>query len=231
MYHMRRSALCSSTPNGSNAVDAEITESSSSQSSSSASFLQSVDNFGMQLKPRALSAFEQSLQYSASSSTKNVNGTDTTEGAAGGGNIGRVKSILCRIKANVLWMLYISYRGYRGFFVILPAVFREVYRQLEESNLDMDVFDDGEEEEEKEYAVNADAEPQQQKWHPVKTRTRITISVLSGMLTLSYVISGALRVLGKFITTFTNTASVESSFEAAAHEVAVNEDKLRNKMK
>jgi hypothetical protein len=84
--------------------------------------------------------------------------------------------------------------------------------------------------------------------------------MLSGMLTLSYVVSGALRVLGelliywalfiltstftkktthlfcrshtgKFIKTFTNTTSIESSFEAAAEEVVVNENRLREKMK
>jgi len=88
-----------------------------------------------------------------------------------------------------------------------------------------------EEEEEKEYAVNANAEPQQQLKQQPRVRTRITISILSGMLTFSYVVSGALRVLGKFIKTFTNTTSVESSFEAAAEEVVVNEEKLRNKLK
>ena len=37
-------------------------------------------------------------------------------------------------------MLYIVYRGYEGFFVILPTVFREVFRQLEESNVAVDAF-------------------------------------------------------------------------------------------
>ena len=32
---------------------------------------------------------------------------------------------------------------------------------------------------------------------PLRWRTRITISILSSILTLSYVVSGALRVLGK----------------------------------
>lgn len=32
---------------------------------------------------------------------------------------------------------------------------------------------------------------------PMRWRTRITISILSSILTLSYVVSGALRVLGK----------------------------------
>ena len=100
-------------------------------------------------------------------------------------------------------MLYIFYRGYRGFFVILPAVFREVYRQLDESDLVMDAYgdDDEKEEDEKEHALTADAgqqvSPQQQQQPPARWRTRITISVLSMVLTSSYVFSGAFRVIGE----------------------------------
>mmetsp|Transcript_27127 Transcript_27127/g.57254 ORF Transcript_27127/g.57254 Transcript_27127/m.57254 type:complete len:310 (-) Transcript_27127:53-982(-) len=224
------SALQSSTtPNGSNnnAVDAEITKTSSSSSSSSSgtttttSFFQSIDNFGMKLKPLALSAYEKAQKYDPKQNNA-TNGTDATLGTNKNVN-NRVKSILCRMQANILWMLYILYRGYRGFFVILPAVFREVYRQLEESDLVVDVYGDENSEE-----GNGQAVKGEQQQPPMRSRTRITISVLSGMLTLSYVVSGALRVLGKFIKTFTNTTSVESSFEAAAEEVAVNEDKLRS---
>ncbi|KAL9182008.1 hypothetical protein ACHAXT_012351 [Thalassiosira profunda] len=206
-----RSALRSSAPNDSDAVDAEIAESSATKSSTS--FLRAVDNFGMKLKPWALSAYGRSK-------ASDINGQ------AKGGAIGR---ILWRVQANVLWMMYIIYRAYRGFFVILPAVFKEVYRQLEDSDLAFDVYGD-EEEEEREYAVNANAEDQPPQ-PPMKLRTRITISFLSVMLTASYVVSGALRVLGKFLKTFTSTTSVESSFEAAADEVDVNEDKLRNNLK
>jgi len=119
-------------------------------------------------------------------------------------------------------MTYIIYRGYRGFFVILPAVFKEVYRQLDESSLVIDVYGDDNDEVQEKSA--------QQEQEPIRWRTRLTISVLSAMLTFSYVVSGALRVLGSFIKSFTNTLSVESSLEAAADEVAINEDKLRNKL-
>ena len=183
----------------------------------------------MNLKPWALSAYEKSLKYSNTSPVNNVNGTDadTAKSSSRGGNINRYKSIFFKIQASLLWMSYIIYRGYRGFFVILPAVFREVYRQLEESQVVVDVYGDDEGEEEKLGISNAE----QQQQEPMKLRTRITISILSGLLTASYVVSGAFRVLGTFIKTFTNTTSVESSFEAAADEVVSNEDKLRNKMK
>lgn len=213
------STSSSSTPNGgsgNNAMDAEITDSSSGEvaaSSSSTSFLQAVDNFGMNLKPWALNAYERSGKYS----------NDNTNGAATGGDdkmvANRIKSILCKLQANVLWILYIIYRGYRGFFVILPGVFREVHRQLSESDVVVDPYygDDD---------VNADAEQES-----TKLRTRITVSVLSVVLTASYVVTGVLRVLGKFIKTFTSTTSVESSLEAAADEMAENDDKLLNKLK
>eukprot|EP00984_Skeletonema_dohrnii_P021193 scaffold10516_cov88-Skeletonema_dohrnii-CCMP3373.AAC.1 len=84
-------------------------------------------------------------------------------------------------------MMYIIYRGYRGFFVILPAVFREVYRQLEESDLVMDAYGDEEEE------VENGGEVGEKK--PLRLRTRITTSILSSILTMSYVVSGGIRVL------------------------------------
>ena len=181
----------------------------------------------MKLKPWAVSAHEKSLTYS----TKNNNNDDNVNGIEKKSpfliRYDKFKSITYSLKSSLLWMTYIVYRGYRGFFVILPAVFKEVYRQLDESSLVIDVY--GDDNEEKEYAVNSTAEKQQEE-QPIRWRTRLTISVLSAMLTLSYVVSGALRVLGSFIKSFTNTLSVESSLEAAADEVAINEDKLRNKL-
>jgi hypothetical protein len=270
---LRRCELHSTNGGGdnssSNAVDAEM-----ATSSTPTSFLRAVDSFGMNLKPWALSAYQRSLSYS--NNAKSINGEEgtTMSGVSEGEDKQRMKrtsnfkSILCRIQSNILWILYILYRGYRGFFVILPAVFREVYAQLNESDLVVDVYGD-EEMEEKEYAVNANASSssssslqKEQMQQPMKLRTRITISILSFILTLSYVVSGALRVLGeyvprvtvilqslihnthiihnhylliivlgKFIKTFTNTASFESSFEAAAEEVIDNENKLRSNLK
>ena len=87
-------------------------------------------------------------------------------------------------------MMYIIYRGYRGFFVILPAVFREVYRQLEESDLVMDAYGDEEVD-----GGNSGGEVGEKK--PLRLRTRITTSILTSILTMSYVVSGGIRVLRK----------------------------------
>jgi hypothetical protein len=178
----------SSIPNGENTVDSDVQaagiESSTSDdaTSSSGSFLQTIDNLGMKLKPWALAAHDKSQQIR---SRRIGNGINGNSGQTGQGSM--VRSILYSIQSNILWMMYIFYRGYRGFFLILPAVFREVYRQLEESNVIVDAFDDESKQ------VSSSVEQQ-----PMRLRTRITVSVLSGILTLSYVVSGLLRVFGEF---------------------------------
>jgi len=137
----------------------------------------------MNLKPLAIQAYEKSNAINGeSSSSKQTNDKQTS-----------LKSFLQRVKSNILWMMYIIYRGYRGFFVILPAVFREVYRQLKESDLVMDAYGD---DEETESNIGGSGGEVGEKT-PLRLRTRITISILSSILTLSYVVSGALRVLGK----------------------------------
>lgn len=203
-----RSALQSSIPDG-----AEVsTETSPGVNVGNSSFLRAVDEFGMSLKPRALQAYEKSLTF-------NANATSVSSTPESSVVNGRVESLLYRAKSNIMWMLYIGYRGYRGFFVILPAVFREVYRQLEESDLVLDAYED-------EDAQNG-ADDSSEADQSMRMRTRLTISVLSMILTASYVVSGLMRVLGMFVKTFTRTTSVESSLEAAADEVVSNEELLR----
>ena len=78
-------------------------------------------------------------------------------------------------------------------------MFREVYRQLESSDLVIDAYNDdddvvgggvG-------VGVGVGGSNEVEESKPLRWRTRITISILSSILTLSYVVSGALRVLGK----------------------------------
>jgi hypothetical protein len=180
-----------SVPNGEqNAVESEVQPpvsdgqdvssrgrdaSNSDAKVSSTSLLESIDKLGMKLKPLALAAHNKSIDIKST----NVNGS-SSQGST-------FKSLLYSVKSNILWMLYIVYRGYRGFFVILPAVFKEVFRQLEESNLAVDAFGD----------ENGQEVSTALGQRPMRLRTRVTISVLSSILTLSYVISGAMRVLGK----------------------------------
>jgi hypothetical protein len=181
----------SSIPNSDNTVDAEIQSANTNfttnndSTSSSTSLLQSIDKLGMKLKPWALVAHEKSVQMRSTRVGNDVNGGSRDQGSM-------FRSILYAMKSNVLWMLYILYRGYRGFFVILPAVFREVFRKLEESNLVVDAFDED----------DSNQVSNSSQHQPMRLRARITVSVLSGILTLSYVISGAFRVLGKKLLVF-----------------------------
>ena len=194
----RQNSILFSTPNGSSS---EITDNNNDmKQSSSTSFLGAIDSFGMKLKPWAIGAHEKSLVYiNKNNGSSNINGTDTTatKTSVGTRRNNRFKRTLYSLQSTILWVLYIVYRGYRGFFVILPAVFKEVYRQLGESNLVVDVYGDDDDDIEKEYAVNSNAVEQQPQQESLRLRTRITISILSAVLTLSYVVGGALRVLGE----------------------------------
>lgn len=178
-------------------MDAEISQStfpsSSNSTPSKGGLLQSIDNIGLNLKPLALRAHERSLEYSTAN-TNAVNGMSQQQDQK---QKSQMKSILYSLQSCTLWMSYLFYRAYRGFFVILPAVFREVFRKLEESRVVVDAFDDDDDKnDEKEYAVRGQLEEEQVP-EPMKLRTRITITVLSSVLTLSYVVAGALRVLGE----------------------------------
>ena len=153
-------------------MDAEIARSSYATTSppSTSSLLQTIDSFGSKLKPWALRAHEKSLRRLATPDGVDDRGRTRND---------RIRAVLYATLSNALWFLYILYRGYRGFFVLLPAVFREVSRTIRRSDLVVDAFDDDD------------------QGRPTKLRTRVTIAALSGALTLSYVISGACRVLGE----------------------------------
>jgi hypothetical protein len=61
---------------------------------------------------------------------------------------------------------------------------------------------------------------------PVSWRTKITVSLIATIVTISYVLGGALRMANQFFRTITKTSSVPKSFEAAADELAKHEDRI-----
>jgi hypothetical protein len=163
-----------------------------------------LNEYGQSLKPKAVQVYVQAAQ------TTKMN-----------------RRIGLKAKSCLYWTLYIAYRGYRGFFVIMPAVFREVYRKME-SAVDFRYLDDDED------VSNAgasgrgaggplDVNPTTGK---VRWRTRITVSVLAGFVTLSYVVGGLARVVMKFVRTMLQTSSLSDSFSMAAEEVEGNESRL-----
>lgn len=152
----------------------------------SRNLLDRVDTFGLSLKPKAVQA-----QEKRSTATK------------------KSDQFFYSLQSCGLFTSYICYRAYRGFFVILPAVFREVYRKLENA-VDNPFTEDS----------IADGSPNSEKR---SLRTRVTVSVVAGIVTVSYFINGVWRVALKFIRTVIKTSSPSSSFSAAADEMQENE--------
>mmetsp|Transcript_23125 Transcript_23125/g.32275 ORF Transcript_23125/g.32275 Transcript_23125/m.32275 type:complete len:239 (+) Transcript_23125:87-803(+) len=188
------------------------------------------------LKPMALEAREKASETTSSQDDKNN---------------GKLKSIMYTAQSCILFTLFMTYRAYRGFFVLLPAVFREVYAKLELVTVETNPFDDDEDDDlftaKPLETVNSDKSTQNvaEDTKPKRRlRTTVTTSILAGVVTMSYVVGGALRVLTKFIKTFMNSRntkygnqkentpqhSVSVSFEAAADEMLMNEDKISAKL-
>jgi hypothetical protein len=159
----------------------------SSSENSSRSLLKLVDEAGQGLKPKAVKANAKAMLTDA-----------------------RGQKLIYVLQSCLLFSLFIVYRAYRGIFVILPAVFRQVYQKME--NIVDRPFDD-------DSSVSAPKEPS-------TLRTRITVSLVAGVVTISYVVAGAVGVLFKFIRTMTATSDVSGSFAAAADEQEQNEDKI-----
>lgn len=153
------------------------------RSSERRSFVDSIDQAGLSLKPRAQLTDSKAKQAPS-----------------------RLRKFLLRTKACLLYSLFILYRGYRGFFVIIPAVFREVYLKLE-SAVEPSPFD----------ATESNA---------VKWQTRITVAIMATVLTASYILGGFLRVMMKLGKTIFQTSDIAHSFEEAAKEQEVNEDRV-----
>ncbi len=52
-----------------------------------------------------------------------------------------------------------------------------------------------------------------------KWRTKITVSILTSVITVSYIVGGVLKMASKFLRTIAKTSDVPKSFGAAADEV------------
>ena len=188
-----------SNEDGSNSVPAvPVPAPATAPAAPSMTLLQRVDAVGQNLKPLALTARDQS----AAAATED-----------------KAKQIFYTLKSCALFGLFIAYRAYRGLFVLLPAVFRETYRKLEAAAI-LAPFVDGAD-------LDADRRDVDPETGRVRFRTRATVSVLSMMVTLTYAVSGAWRVLVKMMSTLADKGSLKNSFEAAADELLENEDMIK----
>jgi hypothetical protein len=128
----------------------------------------------------------------------------------------RGKRLIYSIVSVGYFIMFLFYRAYRGFFVLLPAVFRRVYSKLE-TTVETDLsLEDGQE------VTSSVRSP---SW-----KTKVTVSVLAMVVTCSYVIGGVSRIVSKFVRTVGKTSSVSESFGAAAKEAVDHEDRIRRRM-
>jgi hypothetical protein len=153
-------------------------------STASGSIWVKFNEAGMTLKPKAIAAATKRQAPSTS----------------------MLQKVTYGLQSSVLYTLFLLYRAFRGFCVILPAVFQEVRRKLQTAM--------------PEEAVEDDVDPTTGK---VRLRTSLTISFLASIVTAKYMVMGVFRVLGKFIR--------GRSFAAAADEVTNVENEMLNMSK
>jgi len=125
------------------------------------------------------------------------------------------KKILYAIKSCFFYTIFIIYRSYRGFFVLLPITVRQVYRKMNDvmntENLSM-------------LKNNDDATTSVRKSN--NWRTKLTVSMLTSVVTISYIFGGALEMVSKFVQTIIKTSNATKSFEAAADEMVNFEGRI-----
>ena len=151
--------------------------------------------------------------------------TATTKGTA---SSEQSMKILCAIKACLYYTLFILYRSYRGFFVLLPATIRRVYQQMntvmtnnsDTSNLSMVAEDENEKGEDGTTKMTPAAAT------PPTWKTKVTVSLLTVVVTSSYLVGGVLQMATQFIRTIAHTSNVSKSFEAAADEMVDYEARI-----
>jgi len=192
------------TEMGKTPVDESLVETKPSMPSADAS---SEDDVAVK---SSTAASEKSLWVLLNEIGNNFRGLAQKSAAKGYESEEQSKKMVFAAKACIYYTLFIIYRVYRGFFVLLPATFREVYQKLEKAmnteNLSM---------EETGFTGNGDdLTSNSTRW-----RTKITVSILTSVVTISYVVGGTLKMASKFFRTIAKTSDVPKSFGAAADEV------------
>lgn len=195
---------------------------------------------GMTTKPSAITPTDDNEGNSSSTTTnkslvtllndignnfKSMAETATTKGTA---SSEQSMKIVCAIQASLYYTLFIVYRSYRGFFVLLPATIRRVYQQMntvmtnnsDTSNLSMVAEDENEKGEDGTTKMTPAAAT------PPTWKTKVTVSLLTVVVTSSYLVGGVLQMATQFIRTIAHTSNVSKSFEAAADEMVDYEARI-----
>jgi len=111
--------------------------------------------------------------------------------------------------SSLYYLLFFVYRAYRGFFVLLPAVFKRVYSKLETAMEDY---------ESEESQANTDSK------QAVTWKTRCTVGLCAVVVTVSYALGGSFHIVKTFVRAVVNTKSLPESFGAAAEAMEGQKD-------
>ena len=201
-------------------VDASSTSTSSS-STSGKSLLFSLDQFGESFKPKAEKSTAKAYQTDSSG-----------------------QKIRYQIQSCACYIIFMMYRAIRGGLTIVPSIFRNVYQRFTST---LDIFDSilhvqdfttassaaasttSEDEEGVVEATTTNSTAiatSSSKKDKILWTTKATSVALASVLTLSYVVGGAVRVGRKFVSKLSKTSSLSQSFEIATDEMISNEERL-----
>ncbi len=219
-----KAAATDTTTNNDALKNTNDTVTGKSVSTSTKSTFQMIDELAQQLKVLALQANAKAALYTTTTST-DIGSTSTSR------NNFRFVFTKYRyyFQACVCYTLFLLYRAYRGFFIILPAVFRETFRKLQNA-VDDTPFDDNDSvtsSENTENKLSSSDGVIQPK--PMTVRTRITISIISMFVLATYVMGGAIRVTTSLVKSIINGSSIIQSLQNAIQIQERNELTLLQK--
>ena len=213
--------LSSNGDASSTSTSSSSSASSSSSTSTGKSLLFSLDQFGESFKPKAEKSTAKAYQADS-------NG----------------QKIRYQIQTCVCYIVFMIYLAIRGGITIVPSIFRNVYQRFTST---LDIFDSilhvqdftttvsasksaGTSTEDDDEGVEATTTNSTavatSKKDTILWTTKATSAVLASVLTLSYVVGGAVRVGRKFVSKLSKTSSLPQSFEIAADEMIQNEERL-----
>ena len=119
---------------------------------------------------------------------------------------------LCKLLA--FYTIYLLYSGIRGIGVAMPPVYKQLYAKF--GNVVEYPFED--------QIVTRDVNPETGN---LRWRTRVNVGLLAGMLSASYVVAGAVRVVWAFGGRVRETRSIVESLEAAVQKQEENEIRMK----
>merc|ERR1719464_2456598 len=125
------------------------------------------------------------------------------------------KKIYFAAKACFYYTIFIIYRSYRGCFILLPVTVRQVYIKMDSvmntGNLSM---------------LKSYDETNVTVRNSIDWRTKLTVSILTSVVTMSYIFGCAQKMVTNFFQTLLKTSNITESFEAAADEIVNFEGRI-----